>query len=395
MKYLFLVCLFVILSITANAQKVTGKIVDGTTGEGMFGTVALLMNKSDTSIFVASEVGEDGSFSFDQVKPATYIFKTLFFGFKSLRIGITVSNLDIDMGTIKMVADANFLAEIEIKSKMLRMEQNGDTTSIHADAYKTNPDATVEDLVTKMPGITVVNGTVQSNGQTIQKVTVDGEEFFGNDALLVLRNFPAEIVSKIQIFDKQSDQAVATGFDDGNSLKTINIVTKEDKRNGQFGKVFGGYGTNNLYSTGLTLNSFKDKQRFTLLGMSNNINVQNFSSQDLTGLGTTSGRGGPSGGTNASNNFLVGQQNGISTTHSIGLNYTDTWSPKLKVSANYFFNATNNENNTNLSRQYFITDTSSTIYKENNASTTKNSNHRFSARVEYRFIHNLDLCANN
>lgn len=385
MKHILLICLSIILSITANGQKVSGKIVDGTTGEEMFGTIVLLMNKSDTTIFLATEIGDAGTFEFDLVKPGTYIFKTLFLGFKSIRSEIIVSNLDKDMGLIKMYEDLELAAQVEIKSKMLRIEQNGDTTSIHADAYKTNPDATVEDLVMKMPGITIQNGEVKANGETIKKVTVDGEEFFGNDALLVLRNLPAEVVSKIQIYDKQSDQAVATGFDDGNAQKTINIVTKTDKRNGQFGKVFAGYGTDNRYSTGLTLNSFKGKQRITLLGMSNNINVQNFSSQDLTGMGASSGRGGgPSGNSNASNNFLVGQQSGISTTNSVGLNYTDNWSPKLKVSLNYFFNDTKNDNNTNLSRQYFITDTTSTIYKENNISTTKNANHRFSGRFEYK-----------
>lgn len=384
MKHVFLICLSIILSVTAYGQKVSGKIVDGTTGEEMFGTIVLLMDKSDTTIFKVTEVEDGGAFTINDVKPATYVFKMLLMGYKSLRFDVQVSNSDVDLGIIKIYEDANLTNEIEIKARLLRMEQNGDTTSIYADAYKTNPDATVEDLVSKMPGFTVVNGVVKANGETVKKVTVDGEEFFGNDALLVLRNLPAEIVDKIQIFEKQSDQAQATGFDDGNAQKTINIVTKADKKNGQFGKVYAGYGTNNRYSTGLTLNSFKGKQRLTLLGMSNNINVQNFSSQDLTGLGATSGRGGPSGNSNGSNNFLVGQQNGISTTNSIGLNYTDSWTPKLKVSLNYFFNDSKNENSTNLSRQYFITDTSSTIYTENNTSTTKNNNHRFSGRFEYK-----------
>lgn len=384
MKHVFLICLSIILSVTAYGQKVSGKIVDGTTGEEMFGTIVLLMDKSDTTIFKVTEVEDGGAFTINDVKPATYIFKMLLMGYKSLRFDVQVSNSDVDLGIIKIYEDANLTNEIEIKARLLRMEQNGDTTSIYADAYKTNPDATVEDLVSKMPGFTVVNGVVKANGETVKKVTVDGEEFFGNDALLVLRNLPAEIVDKIQIFEKQSDQAQATGFDDGNAQKTINIVTKADKKNGQFGKVYAGYGTNNRYSTGLTLNSFKGKQRLTLLGMSNNINVQNFSSQDLTGLGATSGRGGPSGNSNGSNNFLVGQQNGISTTNSIGLNYTDSWTPKLKVSLNYFFNDSKNENNTNLSRQYFITDTSSSIYTESNTNTSKNYNHRFSGRFEYK-----------
>src|SRR5690606_22252048 len=134
---------------------------------------------------------------------------------------------------------------------------------------------------------------------------------FGNDALLVLRNLPAEVVEKIQIYDRQSDQAQLTGFNDGNAQKTINIVTKPEKRNGQFGKVYAGYGTDNRYNAGLTVNSFKGKQRISLIGISNNINIQSFSAQDLTGMGASSGRGsggsgspgGPGGPSNQASNF--------------------------------------------------------------------------------------------
>ncbi|WP_018343787.1 outer membrane beta-barrel protein [Cytophaga aurantiaca] len=392
MKLSALIILFLITIVT-YAQSVTGKVVDPGTGEEVIGTIVLLMDKSDTTKVLDAAADDRGVFKFDNVKAGTYIFKALFVGYKINRFEIKVAAEDVDLGTIKMEEDIELTSQVEIKATILmqRVEQKGDTTVINADAYKTNPDATTEDLVTKMPGVTVQSGEVKVNGESVKKVTVDGEEFFGNDALLVLRNLPADVVDKIQIYDRQSDQAKLTGFDDGNSQKTINIVTKAEKRNGQFGKVYAGYGTNDRYNAGLTLNSFKDKQRISLIGITNNINIQNFSAQDLTGMGLSSGRGGPggtsgSGGgppSNQSSNFLVGQQSGISATNSIGLNYTDTWSPKLKVSLNYFFNNTNNDNSSVISRQYFINDTASTIYNEKNISTTKNYNHRISGRIEY------------
>lgn len=390
MKLSILITLFLI-SVSTYAQNVSGRVVDAASGETMVGALVLLMDKSDTTKVLSVLVEDEGTFKFENVAPRTYIFEALLMSYKVKRFEITVSTANIDLGTIKVEADLSQVDEVEVKAKMLRVEQKGDTTIINADAYKTNPDATTEDLVTKMPGVTVQNGDVKVNGESVKKVTVDGEEFFGNDALLVLRNLPADVVDKIQIYDKQSDQAQLTGFNDGNSQKTINIVTKPEKRNGQFGKLYAGYGTNNRYNAGLTLNSFKGKQRISLIGISNNINIQNFSAQDLTGMGLTSGRGGPggtsgSGGgapSNQASNFLVGQQSGISATNSIGLNYTDTWSPKLKVSLNYFYNSTNNNNSTQTSRQYFINDSSSTIYNENNTSTTKNFNHRISGRIEY------------
>lgn len=387
---------FVLLSLNTYAQQVTGKVVDAETNDLMIGTVVILLDKSDTTKIKSTVVDVDGLFQIDRVAKGTYIFRTLLVGYKPTQFEITIEKEDRDLGTIKIAEDLQ-VQEIVVTEKLTRIEQNGDTTSIHASAYVTNPDATAEDLVTKMPGITVQNGTVKVNGETIQKITVDGEEFFGNDALLVLRSLPADVVNKVQIFDRQSDQAQFTGFDDGNSQKSINIVTKPEKNNGQFGKIYGGYGTNDRYTAGLNINSFKGKQRISLIGISNNINVQNFSAQDLTGMGMTSGRGGPGGGGgpggtgggpqgppgNSANNFLVGQQSGISTTNSIGLNYSDTWSPKLKVSANYFFNNSNNINNSVINRQYFLNDTASTFYTENNDGTTKNYNHRLSGRLEY------------
>jgi len=387
---------FILVSLSTYAQNVTGKVVDAVTGDPMTGTVVILLNKGDTTKIKSSIVDVDGLFQIENVSNGTYIFRTLLVSYTPTQFDVTIVDTDKDLGTIKIAENVQ-TDEVVITEKLTRVEQNGDTTSINAGAYVTNPDATAEDLVSKMPGITVQNGTVKVNGEAVQKVTVDGEEFFGNDALLVLRNLPADVVNKVQIFDRQSDQAQFTGFDDGNSQKSINIVTKPEKRNGQFGKVYGGYGTNERYTAGLTLNSFKGKQRFSIIGISNNINVQNFSAQDLTNMGATSGRGGPGGGGgpggtgggpqggqgNTANNFLVGQQSGISTTNSIGLNYSDTWSPKLKVSANYFFNNTSNVNNSIINRQYFLNDTASTIYSENNDSETKNYNHRFSARLEY------------
>ncbi|ABG59532.1 outer membrane beta-barrel protein [Cytophaga hutchinsonii] len=393
MKFIFPV-IFFLYALSGYAQNVTGKVVDAGTGDLMSGTIVLLIDKSDTTKVNSAYVEEDGVFQFERIKAGTYIFKTLLVGYKITTFEVGIGSENKDLGTIKIAEDLQ-MQDIVIAEKITRVEQNGDTTNINANAYVTNPDATAEDLVTKMPGITVQNGEVKVNGETVKKVTVDGEEFFGNDALLVLRSLPAEIVGKVQIFDRQTDQAQFTGFDDGNSQKSINIVTKPEKNNGQFGKVYAGYGTNDRYNAGLNLNSFKGKQRISVIGIANNINVQNFSAQDLTSMGASSNRAGPpggggsgggpqgGGGGNSANNFLVGQQSGISTTNSIGLNYSDVWSPKLKVTASYFFNNSTNVNNSIINRQYFLNDTASTIYREDNTSKTQNYNHRISGRLEY------------
>ena len=191
-----------------------------------------------------------------------------------------------------------------------------------------------------MPGVVIENGEVQAQGEKVQQVLVDGRPFFGNDPSAALKNLPAEVISKIEVFDQKSDQANFTGFDDGETTKTMNIVTKKNMRAGQFGKIQAGYGYEDKYRVGGNFSIFNGDQRISLIGQSNNINIQNFSTEDLLGVvgsgGSRRGRGGRGGGGRGGgggsvNDFLVQQQGGIATTHAIGLNYSDKIGEKLDL----------------------------------------------------------------
>ncbi|HEV7381044.1 MAG TPA: outer membrane beta-barrel protein, partial [Dyadobacter sp.] len=243
------------------------------------------------------------------------------------------------------------------------------------------------------PGITVTNGTVTAHGETVNRVLVDGKPFFGEDAALTLKSLPAEIVDKIEIFDKLSDQAQFTGYDDGNAQKTINIVTKADRKVGQFGKLFAGYGLDNRYQAGGNLSYFKGNQRISLIGLSNNINNQNFSSQDLLGV-TSSGNagGGGRGGGGGGNNFMVGGQSGITGTNSLGLNYSNKFGTKVDVTGSYFFNRTNNTNDQTTQQEYFLQGGGGNqFYNDTSRTSSTNMNHRVNFRVEYNINKNNTL----
>ncbi|HEY1869634.1 MAG TPA: outer membrane beta-barrel protein, partial [Chitinophagaceae bacterium] len=223
-----------------------------------------------------------------------------------------------------------------------------------------------------------------------------------------LRNLPAEIIDKIQVFDRMSDQAQFTGFDDGNTQKGINIVTKANMRNGQFGRMYAGYGTDDRYAAGGNVSFFKNNRRISFVGLANNINQQNFSTQDLLGVtssgGNRGGFGGFGGGQNArgsgggnrgggantgagfgggQTNFLVGQQPGISKTNAIGVNYSDVWGKKFTITGSYFFNNSDNANNQLTNRVTTVGD-SNYYYKENSLSRSTNYNHRLNLRMEYK-----------
>lgn len=380
-----------LLSFTASAQttsySVTGTLRDGKDNTALIEVTTVLTSSKDSTIKIGSVTDVNGSFSIDNVPPGKYTFKAIYLGYQTISQSVTVKSGNVNLGTLGMKAGANTLSNVTIKGTQIRSTQQGDTTQFNADAYKTHPDATAEDLVTKMPGITSDNSGVKVNGESVQQVYVDGKPFFGTDPTLALRNLPSEVIDKIQVFDKLSDQAQFTGFDDGNSQKTINIVTKKNKSNGEFGKIYGGYGTDDRYIAGESMNYFNGDQRISVIGLSNNINQQNFSSQDILGVtgGSGSNRGGSgSRGGSSANNFLVGQQGGITTTNSVGLNYSDAWGKHIKVTGSYFFNATNNTNNTALNRDYFTGVSDSTLlYGEQDSSTAKNLNHRVNFRFEY------------
>jgi len=374
---------------TAQNYQVTGKIIDKQNNTPLVGVTIILTNLKDSSIRYFARSDNNGKFTINRVYKQTYKFGISYLGYQKIERIITVGNNVENLGQIFMSPKSEQIKEVIVTGQIPASIQKGDTTEMNANAYKTTKDASAEDLVQKMPTVSVDNsGNVKAQGETVQKVLVDGKPFFGDDPIIALRNLPAEVIDKIQIYNDLSDQAKLTGFDDGNTTKTMNIVTKKNNRNGIFGKFYAGYGTNAKYQAGENVNFFNWDRRMSIISMSNNINQQNFSSQDLLGIsGGSGGRGnfggGPGGGGNGSGsaNFMIGQQTGVSKTNSIGLNYSDNWGPKIKVTSSYFFNNSNNSLKQDIYQNYFTKERE--FINTNDTSTTRNYNHRFNIRFEY------------
>lgn len=392
--YSLFIFLFLATALQAQTFSVSGTVTDATDQSPLISATVAALSVSDSSAVTAALTSNEGTFVLTGLPKGNYILRIAYTGYTVLQQALSIEAADKNLGTIKMEVNAKVLKEVNIVETQVRVEQKGDTTEYNANAYKTNPDATAEDLIKKMPGITTDGGTVKAQGEEVKKVLVDGKEFFGDDANMALKNLPAEVIDKVQVFDKMSEQSQFTRFDDGNSQKAINIVTKKGKNSGLFGKFYGGYGylTDHRYSAGATLNWFDGERRLSFIGMSNNTNDQNFSTQDLlgvTGGGQSRGSGGRGGGFGggfrggSSGEFMVGTQKGISNTHSAGVNYSDLWGKKVKVTGSYFFNSANNNNRTDLTRQYFNSADSSSVYTEANSSSSTNFNHRINLRMEY------------
>ncbi|MBW6498220.1 MAG: outer membrane beta-barrel protein [Bacteroidales bacterium] len=415
MKANFLFILSILFSVSVLAQRqqssgqpqadvvVRGLVVDGSDNSPLPGAHITLTHMRDTTRIFRGITSERGHFNLT-VARGGYQLRVTYLGFEPITQTIRATETSNDIGRIAMGMTEAMLGEVVVTGQAATTVQRGDTTAYNAAAFKTNPDASAEDLIRKMPGITVEGGQVTAQGEQVRRVLVDGQEFFGDDPNIALRNLPAEMIAQIEVFDRMSDQAQLTGFDDGQAIKTINIVTRLDRRNGQFGRVYSGYGDERRYQAGLVTNIFLGQRRISILGMSNNINQQNFSSEDLSGFfgstrGGARGMGGgggrpPMGGGAPSFNrgdFMIGQQSGLNNTNSLGLNFTDRWKDKVNVNASYFFNLMKNDTERFSDRIYYIDDEASQNYLENNLSDSRNMNHRFSGRFEYRINDNNTL----
>jgi hypothetical protein len=401
--------LIIILSFNylyAQSYKINGRILDSKKKEALFSAIITYFQNDNKKNGVFSD--KAGYFEINSLNPGPYTLNFSYIGYKNLEKKIQIRNADIALGNIYLVSDSIVLKEVTSFGKLPIAEQKNDTIQYIANSYKINKDANAQDLIEKMPGILLDNGTVKAQGETIKQVFVDGRQFFGDDPNAVLLNLPAEIIEKVQVYDKLSEQAQFTGFTDEQPVKVMNIITRANTKDSKFGKILGGLGDEAKYQATGILSIFDDLQRISLFAQSNNINEQNFSIADIMGAlngGLQSGGGrsnrrgsrsmrqgsiGRSGQGRTNNNrngtsdFLVNQQDGVSKINAFGVNYTNYFGSKTQFTGSYFFNYSNNDANKDVKRNYFPTGGIAQDYFENSNTGSKNINHRFNFRLEYQ-----------
>lgn len=379
--------IMMLVGFSASSQhSLVGQIADES-GAPIPSLPLVLLNESG-SFYKSAQTTPQGTFIFPDIMRGGYRLTISFTGYERLERIISV-DASIDLGTIRLVQSSTLLKEVTVKDVRLHGKLSEDTISFDASAFKVARDATAGDLLEKMPTVSRDNGTIKAQNEEVKQVLVDGKPFFGTDPNLSLKSLPAEIIDKVQIFDQLSEQSQFTGVNDGNTVKTINIVTRSGMNNGQFGKLYAGVGSDDRFQSGGNVNYFNGDRRISIIGMSNNINVQNFSTDDILGvLGTSSGRNRSGGGREfrpgqgGAGDFLVPTSGGIAQTHAFGLNYSDAFGKWLRVNASYFLNDTKNDIKSNSTRNYFAGEGLSQVYEENTSSAPKNQNHRINARID-------------
>jgi hypothetical protein len=346
----------------AQIATVNGAVVDSISLQSLAdATVSLLKFPGPDLIH---RIRNRNGFKFGNLSEGDYCIITTYQGFAEDTFHFSIRSTDSAeiRHIISLHPTSTNLLQVVVRAAVPSLIAKNDTIAFNAAAYPSPPNSTLEDLLKKLPGILIdKDGHVTMNGQPVDKITIDGKDFFLGDPRLASQNLPADIVAQVEAFDSQSEKARLTGIKEQSNSKTINIKLKKNRNTGYFGKVYAGGGTDNGYSVGGSVTRLAGEQMLLLTGNANNINGQ------FTGTEHANGPG-----------------DGLQTTNNLQLNYRDAWSKKLTATINAGHIYNNTQIIQQLNRQTVLTDSSIT---QNSVSSTRtvNTNDNAAIYLQYAF----------
>jgi hypothetical protein len=363
MRPVILIFVLVLASAGLYAQRpatmiISGKVTDSISVPLESATVSLY-DLQDSALHNYTLTDNKGSFRFRSVPVAKRMNLVIsYHGYKTV-----VKSLFRDAGgelkldTFKLEKSYTELDEVVVTAEKPPVVFKKDTIEFNAGSFRTKTNAVVEDLLKQLPGVEVdKEGNITVNGKAVSKITVDGKEFFGGDPLIATKNLPKDIVDKIQVSDNKSKEAIFNKTTDGTEDKAINITLKKDRNKGWFGRATAGYGSDERYEAGASINYFNRKNQMNFIGSMNNTNRMNF--------GNGGGRNNPGGGNGR----------GITESASAGMNFSTSSGEKLRLNGSYFYNRSQSVNNTRRKRENILPDTSF-YYIAANSNTNRYSGH--------------------
>ena len=357
------------------SQNVTidGTVMDSTIKKPLMSATISLARANDSSLISFTRANDEGYFQIKNVASGKYLVSISYIGYQHTWVAIKVgSTPKLSLGNIYLL-DASQTTTVTVTARRPPVVINGDSIEFNSENFKTQPNAVVEDMLKKMPGIEVDKaGAITVNGKTVTKVYVNGKEFFTGDPKMATKNLSADVVDKIQVYDRKSDQAMFTGIDDGNEETAINIKTKKDRKQSTFGKVGSGFGTPGRFDGQGNVNRINNDEQFSVIATANNTNKQAFSNGDISSF---SGGGGGRGGGGMTLNFsgsggTDANSQGVANTYSLGGNYSNLLNDK-KMDFNSNANLSDVERN-NISNSYTQNLTAGNLFNRSSYSNSTN-----------------------
>jgi len=240
-----------------------------------------------------------GNFKLDLKINTTYNIKISYIGFKEISafLKTKITNMSKDY---TMLEDS-MLDGIEIISKM-PITIKGDTIIYNADSFKNGSERKLKDILAKLPGVEINDaGQIEVEGKAVEKIMIDGKEFFSGDTKLATENIPSNAVDKIQVLRNYSNVSQLSGVQNNQDRVAINIKLKEGKKNFWFGDIIAGAGNSadtNLYLFQPKLFYYTPKYTLNVIGDVNNLGDVVLSRRDLRSFGGGFRSQSPSNGTN-------------------------------------------------------------------------------------------------
>ena len=391
-------CLCAIAQKPLISGNLSGSVSDTIDKKQLANASILLLRPTDSILVRHTRSDASGHFRLKNIPVGTYLLLVTYPAYADYVDQVTTKDSsDVVLPTIPMELKSKLLETVVVNGSKGAVRIKGDTTEFNADSFRTEAGASVEDLLKKLPGIQVDrNGKITAQGETIKKVLVDGEEFFGDDPTLVTQNLRADMVDKVQVFDKKSDQASFTGIDDGQREKTINLKLKNGKKNGYFGRLTASDGTDGYYDEELMANYFKNKEKIAAYGIISNTGKTglNWSERDNYGQSVLG-----SADVDESTGFISIQSNnddldtwsgrfegqGFPSVKTGGLHFNNKWDDDLQsINGNYKFMDLNVHGTSTTNTENILPDT---FYFNNQRQTFNNRiiRHNLDGTYEMKF----------
>lgn len=278
---LILMFLFPITLFAQQRVDVTGKtLVVSNNGEGqevLPYTNILVLEAGDSTLVkgVMSDAGGNFRLSFHAKKESPYLLKVSYIGMKPEFRALNTGKTKIHVGNI-VLTEGLELSEVVVTAPIKEVELVGDTTVINAGAYRIPEGSNLEELVKKIPGLEYdrQNKTLVYNGLPIAEINVNGEAFFAGNHALALENLPADLVSRIKVYDKRSEMEKFMGIKTGEENYVLDLQTKKEFNGTLMTSVAAGKGNNKKKEAELISNFFKTGgENLSVIAKSGNRNM--------------------------------------------------------------------------------------------------------------------------
>jgi len=374
--------LFLAFVYSANAQNnivIKGTVVDINSQLPLELATVYFTAVKDSTIIEYATTDKNGNFIINTKKYDKPVFlKVNYTGYQTYFEEQKALTESKDFGKLYLLENANVLNEVVIKSEAPPITIKKDTLEFNAGSYKVRPDANVETLLKQLPGFDVDNtGKITVNGREVNQVLVNGKAFFDKDGAIAIKNLPADIIKKVQVSDFKTKKEELAKQESTSDYSSINITIDEKKNKGYFGKVLGGYGSDERYESSLMMNFFKNKQKISVLASANNINSTGFAMDEVFDNmgGGRNAKGGSQGASSGGK--------GITQSTMAGINYSDDWTKDLEFMSSYnFTNAvTKNESKSN---QLSFLPTGNILTEADSKTRNENTGNKVNFELEYK-----------